>query len=233
MNKILAIIPARGGSKGLPGKNIKPLLGKPLIAYTIDVVKSSKYPIDVVISTDSEEIESVSKKYGASSIMRPAELASDNSLVIDAILYTVSELEKMGKTYDIVLLLEPTSPLRPVEVLDRCIDLVLNHDKDCVATLSEIEVPLERIWKINNNEVSLVVPKANPSQPRQMFEKIYKMNGLVYAIKMKVLKNTKKVITDNVCPVITEVEDSMDIDTLNDFQMIEYYMNKRNKDAQK
>jgi len=117
--KILALIPARGGSKGLPGKNIKPLLGKPLIAWTIEQAKASKYVDRVVVSTDDDEIAEVAIRYGAEvPFLRPKELARDDSPTIDAILHALDFFSDKGERFDLLALLEPTSPLRDSEDID-------------------------------------------------------------------------------------------------------------------
>jgi CMP-N-acetylneuraminic acid synthetase len=125
-NKIIAIIPARGGSKGLPRKNIKLLLGKPLVAWTIEQAKNSKYVNKVVVSTEDKEIAEISRGYGAEvPFLRPKELARDDSPTIDAILHALNWFEESGEYFDIVVLLEPTSPLRDVEDKDKCVEILV------------------------------------------------------------------------------------------------------------
>ena len=146
--KILAIIPARGGSKGLPGKNIKPLLGKPLLVYAIDAIRESKYDIDIVISTDSDEIAAVGASVGVETIKRPDYLATDRALVKDAIQYTIEALKSKKREYETLLLIEPTSPMRNGSDIDECLDTYLNDsDADCLATFSETDPPVTRIFK--------------------------------------------------------------------------------------
>jgi len=127
--KILALIPARGGSKGLPGKNIKPLLGKPLIAWTIEQAKASKYIDKIVVSTDDEKIAKVAMQYGAEvPFLRPKELAKDDSPTIDTVLHALNFFSNKGEVFDLIALLEPTSPLRDSEDIDRCIESLVNRD---------------------------------------------------------------------------------------------------------
>ena len=121
--KILAIIPARGGSKGLPGKNVKPLLGKPLIGWTIEQALTSKYIDEIFVSTDSREIADVAETFGVQvPDLRPEELANDTASSMDFILYTLHLLEKRGKNFSYIVLLEPTSPLRDVMDIDYAIE---------------------------------------------------------------------------------------------------------------
>lgn len=229
-NKILAIIPARGGSKGVPGKNIKNLLGKPLINWTIDVLKLSKYIDRIFVSTDSQEIKDIAVKNGIEiPFLRNELLAKDNSLVIDAVIEAVDYFSSIGETYDTVLLFEPTSPMRNVELVDEAINILEeNNDIDSIATFSEIELPLERIWLIENNSPQLMMRDPNAFMPRQQLSIAYKLNGLLYGIRVNVLKSmsSPQIITDNVFPLITKREISTDIDDISDFEYIEFLMSK-------
>lgn len=139
--KILALIPARGGSKGLPRKNIKPLLGKPLIAWTIEQAKASKYVDKVVVSTDDEEIAKVAVKYGAEvPFLRPKELARDESPTIGVILHALEFFSDSGEKFDLLALLEPTSPLRDSEDIDKCIiSLVDREDAESIVSICKLE----------------------------------------------------------------------------------------------
>ena len=225
--RVLAVIPARGGSKGIPKKNIKMLLGKPLIQYTIDEAKSSLYVDDVVVSTDSEEIAEVSEQLGAKVIQRPPELSGDSALVVDALRYTIETLEKEHLKYDIVLLLEPTSPLRTCSVIDECIEKFSNKNVESVTTFSETSVPPDRIWRISDDSVEPYIKGANPWLPRQKLELGYQLNGLVYAIKMssfKAMEKSNSVLTEKITAVITPKEISIDIDDMLDFRLIEFLM---------
>mgnify|MGYP001052722588 FL=1 len=139
-NKVLAVITARGGSKGLPGKNIKELNGKPLIAWTIEQVKDSRLIDRLVISTDSQEIANVSESYGADvPELRPDALATDAASSMDVLEYTIKREEEQGRIYEYVMLLEPTSPLRKKEDLDNIIKLAGdNPERDGVISVGEV-----------------------------------------------------------------------------------------------
>ena len=142
---MIAIVPARGGSKGLPGKNIKNLLGMPMIAYTIEEALKSKYITEVIISTDCNEIEKVAIKYGAKSpFLRPEYLATDSAKAIDNYIYTIDRLNKEF-AYDIkdFVLLQPTSPLRTVEDIDKSIELFKDKNADSVVSYTEEHHPIE------------------------------------------------------------------------------------------
>ncbi|MFN9583044.1 MAG: cytidylyltransferase domain-containing protein, partial [Bacteroidota bacterium] len=140
--KILSIIPARSGSKGVPGKNTKLLGGKPLIAYTIESAKQSKWLTDIVVSTDSESIATLAREHGAVvPFIRPAELATDSAKSIDVVVHTLTELQNQNKLYDAVVLLQPTNPFRPAGLLDEAIERF--NKTTCDALVSVVPVPHE------------------------------------------------------------------------------------------
>jgi len=227
---ILGVIPARGGSKGVPRKNIKLLSGKPLIAWTIEQALSSKYIDRVVVSTEDKEIGEISLQYGAELIKRPTRLATDSSLVKDTIKHAVNKIEKDGSIIEIIALLEPTAPLRRVEDIDKCIKILLETDIESVATFSETDIPPGRIWKISDtNKVETYYKNEKPWLPRQQQPKGYKLNGQVYAFKKNVLfykDNSHSLLLGKIFPVITPKERSMDIDTEIDFQLIEIFLER-------
>ncbi len=225
--KVLAIIPARGGSKGIPKKNIKLLNGKPLIQYSIDVAKDCQYIDNIVVSTDCDEIANVSIDLGAQVVHRPDYLSKDDSLVVDAIKYT---LEKLEDKYDYIILLEPTSPMRTLNIVENCIKKLANHDVECVATFCETDLPPARIWKLVNDEAKIFIKYSNPWLPRQILEKGYQLNGLVYGIKYEIfMKNSNKLLTDKITSVLTSREMSIDIDTMLDFKLVELIMREENE----
>lgn len=223
--KILAIIPARGGSKGLPGKNIKELCGKPLINWSIDLLKEIEIIDRIFVSTDSSEIANVAKNDGVEiPFLRNQHLAKDNSLVIDAVLEAYDYFKKSGEYYDLILLVEPTSPLRTKDIVIECIQNLVNSNKNSIATFSELEVPYERIWIIKNNNASTITHDNTGFKNRQSLHSVYKLNGLLYGIKTEALlaMNKPQIITDDVIPYLTDRNISTDIDDINDFNYIEY-----------
>ncbi|MDR1884374.1 MAG: acylneuraminate cytidylyltransferase family protein [Prevotella sp.] len=230
-HNILAIIPARGGSKGLPNKNIKPLLGKPLIAYAIEALNSSKYPMDIVISTDSKVISEVGNKFGVTSVMRPPELATDTSLVIDTVKYTINYLKKTGKTYNVLLLIEPTNPLRNNEDIDDALDFFFNTSSfDAVATFSKLKQPITRLWNIKNNIPTTLFSDADPFNRRQDQKYGYYINGLVYAFKISNLEDNdyQSFFNAKFGAVITNKK-VIDIDDEYDFFIAEQLLKHKNK----
>ena len=140
MKKVIAIIPARAGSKGVLNKNIKSLNGKPLISYTIEEAKKSKFIDKLIVSTDSKEIADISLSQGASvPFIRPSELSTDSSLTFDVIKHTMNFLKDKDEHYDIIVLLQPTTPFRKVESIDKAI-LTLKKSNKYTSVVSVIEV---------------------------------------------------------------------------------------------
>lgn len=225
--KVLVVIPARGGSKGILKKNIKILHGKPLIQYTIESSQGSMYVDDIVVSTDDKEILNVSEALGVKVVLRPERLSGDDALVVDALRYTLDTLEGEGLLYDIVLLLEPTSPLRTSEIIDNCIKEFKKDNVKNVVTFSETDLPPDRIWRLENKCIEPYIAGANPWLPRQKLETGYQLNGLVYAldvVNFRAMKNSHTILNGEITPVITPKEISIDIDDMLDFKMIEFLM---------
>jgi CMP-N,N'-diacetyllegionaminic acid synthase len=140
-NKVLAIIPARGGSKGLPNKNSKLLIDKPLIAWSIQHAQDSKYVDDIFVSTNSQEIADIAKRYKVEvPALRPQKLSGDTASSMDVILYTIDYLEQQGKAFDIVIMIEPTSPLREPEDIDNSVEMLINYkETESVVGICEVE----------------------------------------------------------------------------------------------
>lgn len=182
---MIAIVPARGGSKGLPGKNIKDLCGKPMIAYTIEEALKSKYITEVIISTDCKEIEEIAIKYGAKSpFLRPSFLASDTALAIDNYIYTIDRLNK-DFNYNIkdFVVLQPTSPLRKKEDIDGAIELFKNKKTHSVISYTEEHHPLQWHKYINEDGTFENIFK-DTIQNRQEIKKSYYPNGAVFVLIM-------------------------------------------------
>lgn len=227
--RILALTPARGGSKGLPGKNTRKLCGKPLLSYPIETAQASKYIDKIIVSTDCTDIAQIAKEYNATVSIRPPHLATDKALVAD----TIRELIRgMEEKFDYLVLLEATSPLRSSEHIDKCIETIIKHDADSVATFSLATPPPTRLWKINNNIASTFLAHADPGLPRQQQEDAYYLNGLVYVFNINSFLNsdTNIIFFGKSIAVVTN-EICVDIDTLEDFQLAEYIMRAKNDNS--
>ena len=223
--KIIAIIPARGGSKGLPRKNIKPLLGKPLVTWTIEQATQSKYIDKVIVSTEDKEIAKISKKYGAEvPFLRPKELATDSSPTSDTIIQAISWFEKREEYFDIVVLLEPTSPLRKKDDLDNVIELFIkNIDKaDSLVSVGELHLENPYIMKkIENGYVKPFIEIGKNIYQRQQLPKVYFPYGVVYLSKTDTLKRHKTFYQEKTIPYFIENWQNYEIDDMYDFICVE------------
>ena len=218
---MLAIIPARSGSKGLPGKNIKKLLGKPMIAYTIEAALNSKYVDDVIVSTDSREIETIAKNFGAKSyFLRPKLLASDESNAIDNL------NNDFNYSIDDFVVLQPTSPLRVSKDIDAAIDIFYKKKADSVISYSEESHPLK--WhKYISKDGRFENIFDDSLLNRQEFRTSFYPNGAIYVFKFGLIKR-KHYYNNNSFAYIMPRARSVDVDTFDDFQYIEFLMSKFN-----
>ena len=221
---MIAIIPARGGSKGLPGKNIKEMCDKPLIANTIEAALKSKYIDHVILSTDDEEIAAVAKKYGAEvPFMRPAELASDTAMAVDNYIYTIGRLEKEWNTkIDSFVVLQPTSPLRIAEDIDGAVELFNALNADSVVTYVKEAHPIFWHKKIDENNKLEDIFEGTIAN-RQELPITYYPNGAVYVFSTEMIRQ-KKYYTDKSYAYIMPRERSIDIDFIDDFKYAEFLM---------
>ena len=223
--RILAIIPARGGSKRLPGKNIKPLAGKPLIAWTIDAALKSKYIDRVVVSTDSIEIADVALKFGGEVDMRPEELATDTSTSDEVIKYVVEKLESQKKFYDYVILLQPTSPLRTVTCIDSAFDKMISKNKKAVVSMSRCEhSPLLSNILPADESLSGFLPKHVKSRSQDN-PTYYRINGAIYIFSREFVGNIRDIYCNEGIAYISPCNSGVDIDTETDFKYVEFLVN--------
>jgi len=201
-----------------------------LIQYSIEQSIRVDSIDRTIVSTDDKEISKVAKESGAEVIERPKKLAADRSLVIDAIRYTVRELERDGTSVSIIVVLEPTSPIRDIDVIKKSIFILKEGRADSVATFSETDLPPHRMWNITDEKVETFFEGANPWLPRQSQPKAYKLNGQVYALTKDILFENDDAISlllGKKYPIITPKETAVDIDTEIDFKIIEYLMEEK------
>lgn len=228
--KILAIIPARGGSKGLPEKNIKPLCGKPLIGWTIEQAKECKYIDSIFVTTDNERIANTAKSFGVDvPFLRPAELAKDTSSSMDVVEHVLSHFENKHVNFDYILLLEPTSPLRKKNDLDAAIQLAIeNESSDGIISLGEVHMEHPMIVK-KINEKGKITPYINDVikiSQRQQADKAYFPYGVIYMIKTDIFKKEKAFYTNNILPYYIERWQNYEVDDIYDFIAIEAILKK-------
>jgi CMP-N,N'-diacetyllegionaminic acid synthase len=227
---MLAIIPARGGSKGLPGKNVRPLGGKPLIAYTIEAALASSSISRVVVSTDCEKIAEVSRRCGADvPFLRPLELAQDNSLAIDAYIYTIEKLKIESQASDFAnfVVLQPTSPLRTSADIESSITVFKDRNADAVIACREAPHPVQWYKYIDSNSV-LRHYSANSERLKNRQEEpvTYLPNGSVYVLNYAALVSTRTYYTDKTFAYVMPAARSVDIDTIEDFEFAEYQLTR-------
>jgi len=227
---VLAIIPARGGSKGIPRKNIKILAGKPLIAWTIEEAKKSNYIDKIIISTDDNEIAKVSSKYGAEvPFIRPALLAKDETATNEVILHAIKWLEKnQNIKLDVLILLQPTSPLRNICQIDSAIErFVSDIYTNCLVSVKEVEE--NPYWmKIIDDSSYLknFITKHINYIRRQDLPKMYVLNGAIYIMEVSDFLGYKSFDVDNTIPFIMDTISSIDIDSEIDFKLAEFLLEK-------
>ncbi|MCI9399213.1 MAG: acylneuraminate cytidylyltransferase family protein [Lachnospiraceae bacterium] len=228
---MLAIIPARGGSKGILGKNIKELCGKPLIAYTIEAALKARKIDRVVVSTDSKEIAEVAMQYGAEiPFMRPSYLAKDDSSAVDVYLHAVEFLEKKdGLHIDKFVVLLPTAPLRDAYEIDCAVQTM--EKCACTSLISVVEADAPASWYYQMNE-NRVIKNAgfdadNAIKNRQMNCQYYVPNGAIYILDYQLLKRKRTYYTDDTIGYVMTKKKSVDIDTEDDFEYAEYLLRKK------
>ena len=225
---ILGLIPARGGSKGLPGKNTRPLLGKPLIAWTIEQALTSKYLDRVVVSTDDKEIAEISKKYGAEiPFMRPKKLAEDNAKGIDIVLHTIDWFRENDKRkqYDLIMLLQPTSPLRKSEDIDKAIEYLFLREAKAVVSVCEVDHhPLWANTLPEDGCMKDFIRKEIINKNRQELPVFYRLNGAIYLAYCDYINQCKSFIGKDTFAYIMPRERSIDIDDEIDLRLAETLM---------
>jgi N-acylneuraminate cytidylyltransferase len=230
MTEILALIPARGGSKGIPRKNIRNFAGYPLIAWSIAAAKQSALVTRVIVSTDDEEIAAVAREWGAEApFLRPSEFAQDKSTDLPVFEHALKWLEEIeGYHPEIVVQLRPTSPIRPVNMLDDAIRILLDHkDADCVRGVVPAGQNPFKMWRFNGenkplNPLLKVDGIAEPyNAPRQILPPVYWQTGHIDAIRTSTIAHKKSLTGDVIYPLVIDAKYTVDIDTLPDWAKYE------------
>ena len=222
--RILGIIPARGGSKGVPRKNIRDVGGKPLIAWTIEEARQSRYIHRLVVSSDDDEILAVAKRYGCETLKRPAELARDDTPAYDVIAHAVQH----DRSCTHIVLLQPTSPLRTREDIDRCIETCLERNAPACVSVCEAEKPPCWMYTMDGDGrlTPLIGLEAAQYTRRQLAPKVYALNGAVYVARADWYLQTKTFVTEETASYIMPQERSVDIDTPFQLEFADYWIRK-------
>jgi CMP-N,N'-diacetyllegionaminic acid synthase len=232
--KILAIIPARGGSKGVPGKNIKMLAGKPLLAWTIETALSTSCLDRVILSTDDPEISKIGKQYGAEvPFLRPAEFAADDTTDMPVYEHALGWLKDKEKFIpDIIVWLRPTTPFRTTEDIEKAVDLLIDKRPDWVRSVCEVEHHPYWMYKLNNGKMESFVDGIDVKDyiRRQLLPPAYRLNGVVDVAWPSTILEKKLLYSGVIEGYIMPVDRSLDIDTAMDFKFAETYMKYKNNE---
>ncbi|NQY23169.1 MAG: acylneuraminate cytidylyltransferase family protein [Campylobacteraceae bacterium] len=228
--KILAIIPARGGSKGLPRKNIIDLAGKPLIAWTIEASLNSKYISKTIVSSDDDEILNISRQYNSNIIKRPFELALDTTASAPVLKQVIEELKKEKKQFDYLILLQPTSPLRDVKNIDEAFDVFFKSEATALISVCEVDNKILKAFKENKDGfIEGVSNNKYPFMRRQDLPNTYLSNGAIYIIKVEEFEKNNNLFTDKTISFIMNEVQSLDIDTYADLKKVENIIRTSNE----
>lgn len=222
--RILALIPARGGSKGIKDKNIIDLCGKPLIAYSIEAAKESKYIDEVIVSTDSEKIAKVARSYNANvPFLRPDALATDTATTLDVVMHAVEFMNRDKKKFDTLVLLQPTAPLRDAVDIDEAIEKFFFHKEKSLVSVSEVDDNPLLIRTIGDEDSLIPLINRSSTCRRQDMPTYYRVNGCIYINSIGEL-NENTSFNDNKLAYVMSKEHSVDIDELKDLCVAKFYL---------
>lgn len=224
--RVLGLIPARGGSKGVPRKNIKLLGDKPLIQYTIAAALASGAIDEIMVSTEDAEIAEVAKKVGAQvPFIRPKVLAGDKSPTIDTIVHVLEEYQKLGNSFDAVCLLQATNPLRSADTIRKSIEMFKATDADCLLSVREVPHEFNPHWTFKEDRKSnllyIATGEKNIIRRRQELPKAFYRDGAIYLTKTKVILEQKSLYGERISYINLEGEPHVNIDTMKDWELAE------------
>lgn len=227
---VIAIITARGGSKGLPGKNTMVVGEKPLIAWTIEAAQNTQLVDRLILSSDDNEIISIANQFSCESpFKRPDELATDEASIYDVIIHALDAIEE---SYDFVVLLQPTSPLRTAEDIDECIKLC--HQSNTPSCVAMCETPKSPHWMYqldNTKRITPILDGKSQNSRRQDLPAAYVVNGAVYVARTDWFRENKTFIDAETCAYIMPYERSIDIDSAWDMKLLQFIIENDNSSA--
>jgi CMP-N,N'-diacetyllegionaminic acid synthase len=213
--KVVGLITARGGSKGVPGKNIIELGGKPLIAWSIQTALQSRYIDRLILSSDDEDIISIAEDFGCEApFRRPVELANDTASSVDVARHALTRLEEK---FDYLVLLQPTSPFRLASDIDECLDLCLSRGAPAAVTVTKADKPPAWMFELDTEQyLQSVLPTPSTATRRQDLKEIYALNGAVFIVRIDGFRETNSFLPRGTVGKIMPIERSLDIDTAQD-----------------
>ena len=229
MNKVLGIVPARRGSKGIKRKNLVEINGKPLIEYTLEEIAKSKIINEFIISTDSKTIHNISKKYNAIfNGLRPTDLSEDNALTIDVVKYELKKLGKNLQNYSHVMLLQPTCPLRTYKNIDESIEKLFNSKGRSLISVVQLTSyhPLRMKKILNGKLFNYIDTGFEDMRPRQKLPKVYIRNGSIYLANIEDVLSLSTFSAPDCIPYEMGEDESVNIDSESDLLLAEYYLRK-------
>lgn len=226
--KALGIIPARGGSKGVPHKNIRMVAGRPLIAYTIDAAKASKRLARFLVSTDDEEIASVARSCGCEVLYRPAELAADDTPMLPVVRHALEAVEAdEGNRFDYAVILQPTVPLRTGDDIDRALELLVETGADSVISVYQVfDHHPARMYRLVDGRLVSYAPEP-PGGLRQDLPPVYHRNGAIYAFRRGLIEEARTFIGPDTRPLIMSRERSINIDDELDLLLADFVLSRQ------
>lgn len=226
--KVLGIIPARGGSKGIPRKNIRMLAGKPLLAYTATAALASRTLARVILSTEDPEIAGIGEALGLGvPFVRPAELAVDSTPMIDVVLHALRSVEREGQAYDAICILQPTSPLRSAATIDRCVSLLWECDLDSVISVRPVPAEFNPHWVYFETPDGLLQPsmKACAEVPcRQQLPNAYHTDGSVFLTRTQSVIEHQTLKGGRMLGAVSPAHEAVDLDTEEQWQALEQHL---------
>jgi CMP-N,N'-diacetyllegionaminic acid synthase len=231
--RILAIIPARGGSKGVPGKNIKLLNGKPLMAYTAEIALQSKQLTEVIVSTEDIQIMEVAKSLGIKvPFLRPLELTKDHTPTIDVVIHAVQWYEKQNSYFDAVCLLQVTSPFRTLNFLDKAIEKFILSDCDSLVSVQRVPQEFNPHWAFEVNadgNLKIATGETEIIPRRQELPMAFHRDGSIYITKTEVLLKQKSLYGKSIAYIESDADFYVNIDTMEDWEKAEEMIQKKFK----
>ncbi len=232
--KVVGIIPARGGSKGIPGKNIKLLGGKPLIQYTVEAALQSASLEKIIVSTDSQAIATVAQQLGAEvPFIRPMELAQDDTPTLPVIQHALRWLEQKGEQYDAVCLLQPTTPFRPVGFIDRAIEKFKQGNADSLISVLPVPSEYNPHWVFESNSKGFLEIATGEKQiipRRQELPSAYIRDGAIYITKVQIVFELNSLYGNLIDFIVSEESNHVNLDTLDDWQKAKKIFNQIYRD---